>query len=223
MTIKEAIDTLGNVVNTQTTDGNVKRKLSDTIKDLECYMNSPERGEDCALPESVARLIPNGCLNKNQPFNRVQAGRLQQAVLNMIHGWKSGLPNVFFSLTLVLTLIGIGFPLIWNCLSNDMWYFSIESAKDILGIIFDGGGAFCAFSTYAAGKKFGGGKSGTFGSALCVIGGISAIIAVVLSFVIPSYGFKIYGTIIAVLAMIFVFMGVMLLWREPKNNSGNCK
>ena len=30
MTIKEAIDTLGNVVNTQTTDGNVKRKLSDT-------------------------------------------------------------------------------------------------------------------------------------------------------------------------------------------------
>ena len=221
MTIKEAIDTLENVVNTPTIDGNVKRKLADTIKDLEGYMSSPERGEDYSLSESVADLIPNSRLNNIRSFNRVQAGRLQQAVLNMIYGWKSGLPNFFLILTTVLTLIGIGVPLIWNCLNNDMWYFSIDSAKDITGIIFDAGGAFSACFAGATGKKFGGDKSGTIGSALCVIGGISTLIAVVLSCVIPSYGFKIYGTIIAGLAMIFVLVGVILLWREPKKNSGH--
>ena len=145
MTIQEAIKVLEEKEKTNDNDDKVKLKLLDIITDLKGFMNSPERGGSYAIPESVEKLIPVSRVDQN--LDDIWAGKLQQAILNMIHGWKSKLPYGLFTFTLLFAVIGIVVPLIFGKLNNDMWYFSIESAKDIIGVVFDGGAVVWNFGS----------------------------------------------------------------------------
>ena len=86
MTIQDAIDILNDKI-PKVDDPTVKGILENIITDLKDFNNSPERGDTYALPEKIEILIPKSRIDA--PFNRKNAGRLQQAVLNMIYGKRT--------------------------------------------------------------------------------------------------------------------------------------
>lgn len=220
MQLQEAITILNDILDSNT-DDKVKRKLSDIIKDLEDFRDSPERGATYALPDSVANLIPDRRFDTT--FDRDRAGRLQQATLDMIYGKKKmQLPYILFLCTFLFTALGLAVPLICNKLDRDIWYFSIESAKDIVGIIFDGGGVACAtafaFNMNKAKSEF----RGISGIILMFIGILGVVLTTLFAFLHPIAQGRVYYTIFEVVSVIFASIGVIITAitssKKPKEN-----
>ena len=209
MTVSEAIAALRDA-EASTGDPKLSRKLSGIINDMEDYMNSPERGGNHAIPDEVARLVPNSRLDN---VDRASAGRLQQAVLDMMYGKSRNVSSyVLLGLTLVLTLIGILIPLIFSKLNDDMWYFSIESAKDIASTVFDCLGAGCGISLGLKIKRENSESRWIAGIILIVIGIVGAVVVTLLAWFNPYSGAKVYYTIFEVMSILFAVFGMITAW-----------
>lgn len=209
MTVSEAIVALRNT-EASIDDSKLRRKFSGIIIDLEDYMNSPERGRNYVIPNEVARLVPNSRLDN---VDRASAGRLQQAVLDMIYGRSRNVPSyVLLALTLVLTFIGITIPLIWSQFNNDMWYFSIESTKDIASTVFDCLGVACGLCLPLGIKRENSRFRGFAGIILMIVGILGAGLVTLLAWYYPYGGAKVYYTILEVMSILFAAVGMITAW-----------
>ena len=220
MTIQRAIDVLDKE-RERAVDGKTEKKITDIIADLKDYMASPERGERYEVARPVADLIEtmDSRLSDN---SSTLIRQLQKTVLDMIFGNAAKVPNWLLLFTLLFSAIGILVPLIWNSCNDNMWYFAIDSAKDIAGLCFGSAGAACAFGLPFSIKKV---NSNTdfyraISITLVAVGCLGVGFTTLFACLIPYAGAKIYYTIAEVLSVLFAVCGAVV---SAVSSSGGAK
>lgn len=125
---------------------------------------------------------------------------------------------ILLIVTLILTAIGLAVPLISNAVadSGDMWYFSIESLKDILGIVFDGLGMICGIPLVVGGRRRNSEVRGIVGISLMAVGIVGAVLVTLFAWLNPYEGVRAYYIIFEIVSIVFAVFGILLLMGYQK-------